>query len=401
MDPGIAGYFYPMGEMQISPNIVGIVHEHQGYLSPEIWGGFAIYPNSLRKGLLQISKSPITSMIQAGDRIVGELQIPTQTSNYFKIKNRVLSDQYFNLIRSAFMKYDSKKKTVLYHHMNSFVLPPLWLLKLSEYYNLRLVTSIVDFQEHAFPEFLGPKIYKLRQRNYEVTLGLAAGFVTASPFLVESANRFLGIPSEKIKVAPLGWDHMPSPNIIQSTSVNSIVKTSKPYFLFPSKAWAHKGHLDLISSFKDLHEDVVLVLVGGLGSQKKVLEKAIWKTGQVDSVKVLGFQNELNHYALMAHSSGLIFPSIYEGFGLPYVEAAQLRTPVIAFENESVNHLLGTSGAYLQPQGNYKKLIEAVPFSLSDSNRSSIIDVAFAKTEGLTWVNTARKTLEMYLTALQ
>lgn len=390
-----------MGETPNTPKIAGIVHEHHGYLSPEEWGGFAIYPNSLQKGFSKIVDSPAISLIQAGDRILKELQIVTQVSSYSKVKARILPDIIFNQIRAAFLKYDPKKKTVLYHHMNSFVLPPTWLLKLSDYYNLRLVTSIVDLQEHEYPDFLGPKVFQQRQKNYEITMNLASGFVTASPFLVESAANFLGIAREKITIAPLGWDHMPELSVIQSTEVKTLVDTSKPYFLFPSKAWAHKGHLELISSFKGLGKEVNLVLVGGLDAQKKSLERAIRDTGQEDSIAILGYQKTNVHYALMLHSSGLVFPSVYEGFGLPYIEAARLRIPVIAFENESVNHLLGKSGAYLHPQGAFGKMIESLPFSLRDSNRGSIIDEAFKRTDELTWENTARKTLEMYMGALQ
>jgi glycosyltransferase involved in cell wall biosynthesis len=390
-----------MGETLNTQKIAGIVHEHHGYLSPAIWGGFAIYPNSLRKGFSKVIDSPVTSLIQAGDRILKELQISTQASSYSKAKARVLPHILFNQIRSAFLRYDPKKKTVLYHHMNSFVLPPEWLLKVSEFYNLRLVTSIVDFQEHVLPEFLGTKIYERRQKNYEVTFSLASGFVTASPFLVESANTLLGISKEKITVAPLGWDHMPELSLIQSTPVETLVDTSKPYFLFPSKAWAHKGHLELISSFKGLGKELNLVLVGGLDAQKESLENVIRDTGQEESISILGYRDEIDLYALIYRADGLVFPSIYEGFGLPYIEAAQLRTPVIAFENESVNHLLGKSGAYLHPQGAFGKMIESLPFSLIDSNRGAIIDEAFKRTEELTWENTARKTLEMYVGALQ
>lgn len=390
-----------MGETQGTLKIAGIIYEHHGYLSPEIWGGFAIYPNSLRKGFSKVLDSPVTNLLYAGDRILKELQISTQVSNYSKIKSRVLPDIFYSQIRSAFLKYDPKKKTIIYHHMNSFGLPPAWLLKVNQYYNLKLVTSIVDFQEHVLPEFLGVKIYEQRQRNYEITLGLASQFVTASPFLVESANTFLGIDKKMITVAPLGWDHMPELSAIQSRVIDTLVDISKPYFLFPSKAWAHKGHIELISSFEGLGKEMNLVLVGGLDAQKKSLERTIQNTGQEESISILGYQNESDLYALMYRADGLVFPSIYEGFGLPYIEAARLKTPVIAFENESVNHLLGKSGAYLHPQGEFGQLIESLPFSLHDSRREAIIDEAFKRTEELTWENTARKTLEMYSAALQ
>ena len=393
-------YFVLVKNKSKSPWIVGIIHEHQGYLSPEIWGGFAIYPNSLRMGFSQISDSPVSNLILAGDQIMQDLKIQNETSIYSKIKNRIMPDTFFNQIRSAFLNYNPNRETIIYHHMNSFTLPPHWLLKVAQNYNLRMITSIIDFQEHEHPEFLGKAIYDQRQKNYEITLNLASGFVTASPFLVESANRYFGIAKDVIKVAPLGWDHMPSLTEIQSRSISRLVDISKPYFVFPSKAWAHKGHHELISSFKDLQNKLNLVLVGGLGSQTKSLETNIRDTGQESSISILGYQSEIDLYALIYNSKGLVFPSIYEGFGLPYVEAAHLRTPIIAFENDSVNNLLGKSSAYLHSPGDYRNLISSLSFTMVDPNRKLIIDSAFSKTEHLTWENTARKTSEMYNLAL-
>jgi len=389
-----------MGNAFGPSKVIAIIHEHGGYLSPEVWGGFAIYPNSLRMGFSQLSDGRLSDLILAGDRILSELNLQNKVSVYSKIIKRAAPNTYFNKMRSAFLKYDPYKETILYHHMNSFTLPPSWLLKVADNYNLKLVTSIVDFQEHEFPDFLGKEIYDQRQKNYEITLKLAKGFVTASQFLTQSAEKYIGIDKETITVAPLGWDHMPPLTEIQSRSIDVLIDTSTPYFLFPSKAWAHKGHHELISSFKEMQNEFRLVLVGGLGSQHKNLKTLIRDTNQKKSISILGFQREIDLYALMYNSKGLVFPSIYEGFGLPYIEAAQLKTPVIAFENDSVNGLLGSSSAYLHSPGDFKNLILSLPFTLVDSNRNSKVESAYNKTANLTWRNTARNTLEMYQRAL-
>lgn len=380
---------------------VGIVHEHRHPLSPQVWGGFALYPNALRKGISAIQDSPFPSMVQAGDEILKQSRFNFRTTKLSRLENRVLPDAYFKKIHKVFSTYDKRKPSLIYHHMNSFVLPPSWVIRLGDQYNLRLVTSIIDYQEHSHPEFLGPEVFKKRQRIYEITIGLGSGFVTASPFLSADTSELFGIPEENITVAPLGWDHIPQITELEQFDIAELTDDSKPYFVYPAKAWAHKGHTKLIDSLGRSYTDFKLLLVGGLGEQKKALMSSILASGKRDSIEILGYLDDVAHYALLMRSSGLIFPSVYEGFGMPYIEAAHLQTPVIAFENESVNHLLGHEGAYLVSSGDFEKLVEKVNFSLRDPKRQEKIKCAHAKTRMLTWRNTARLTLDMYEKAIQ
>lgn len=381
-------------------NFVGIAHEHRNILSPQVWGGFAIYPNSLRKGIFSIQDSPYPSMVRIGDEILQHPRFNSWITKLLHLEMRTRPDSYSDRVKKVFSAYDTKKSNLLYHHMNSFVLPPPWVIQLGEEYNLRLVTSIVDFQEHAHPEFLGPRIFEKRQQNYEITLGLATDFVTASPFLLDEAKKLFGIPPANITVAPLGWDHLPESFELEAFPIDDLVGGFEPYFIFPAKAWAHKGHIKLIETFGSATTNFKLLLVGSLGEQKEAIEKSIDESGKRDSIKVLGFLENLALYALIRRSAGLIFPSVYEGFGMPYVEAAHLKTPIVAFENESVNHLLGKKGAYLVDPEDYGALIESASYTLHDPERQDRIEFAWKKTENLTWQNTAQLTLDMYERAM-
>lgn len=380
---------------------VGIVHEHSHSLSPQVWGGFALYPNALRKEISAIQDSPFPSMVKAGDEILRQSRSNFRTSKLSRLEERVRPDAYFKKIQKVFSVYDKKKPSLIYHHMNSFVLPPSWVIPLGDQYNLRLVTSIIDFQEHAYPEFLGQEVFKKRQRNYEITIGLGSGFVTASPFLSAETSKLFGISEENITVAPLGWDHVPQITDLEQFDITQLTDDSKPFFVYPAKAWAHKGHTKLIDSLGRSSTDFKVILVGGLGEQKKALMSSVLASGKSDSIEILGYLDEVAHYALLMQSSGLIFPSVYEGFGLPYIEAAHLQTPVIAFENESVSHLLGHEGAYLVASGDFEKLVESVSFLLRDPKRQMKIECALEKTRMLTWQNTAHLTLGMYEKAIQ
>jgi len=73
-----------------------------------------------------------------------------------------------------------------------------------------------------------------------------------------------------------------------------------------------------------------------------------------------------------------------------------LRTPVIAFENQSVNSILGKRAAFLFESGDYGAMVRSLPSILNSTMRERVITNAFNQVVNLTWENTAKKTASMY-----
>jgi glycosyltransferase involved in cell wall biosynthesis len=376
--------------------IIAIVHEHYQPLATKNWGGFGVYPEYLLKSLHSINDNEISRMLEIGKEILHESNVRLNLNNFQRLCLKLFPKYYEYRFSRIFTKINPNFETIIYHQLNQFVLPPTWLIKISKQYNIKLMTTIIDFQEYKFPQFFSKRIIEKRQRNYAINLKLAKSFVTASPFLAKSAREFFGIDINNIVIAPLGWNHIPTKEILDSVKIQNHVLNNSPYMVFPSKGWAHKGHIELIREFGKHTLSAKLVLVGDLGARESEILGEIEKCPRREDIISLGFVDVDLLYAIIARADGLIFPSVYEGFGLPYIEAAHLRTPVIAFENDSVINLLGTSASYLASSGDYVALLDKATEVLRDPNREQVLDLAEFRIRNLTWKNTAILTSKTY-----
>ena len=103
----------------------------------------------------------------------------------------------------------------------------------------------------------------------------------------------------------------------------------RPYVVYPAITHPHKGHRVLVDMLEHLDPAVQLVLLGGEGAAESELRTAIDASSAADRVHRLGRVPDHERDALLAHAEALVFPSEYEGFGAPLIEAMALGTPVV------------------------------------------------------------------------
>jgi alpha-1,3-rhamnosyl/mannosyltransferase len=125
-----------------------------------------------------------------------------------------------------------------------------------------------------------------------------------------------------------------------------------PFVLYPAITYPHKNHVMLIEAFALLratHPDAVLVLTGGAGSCEPEVATAIERCGVGRSVRRLGRVSRSEVDGLFAAASAVAYPSRYEGFGLPVLEALGAGTPVVAADAASMPEVLGGAGQLVDP----------------------------------------------------
>jgi alpha-1,3-rhamnosyl/mannosyltransferase len=113
------------------------------------------------------------------------------------------------------------------------------------------------------------------------------------------------------------------------------------FVVYPAITHPHKGHRVLIDMLAHLEPDIAVVLVGGAGSAENELQRAIAASGHPDRVVCTGRISDVERDALIASAAALVFPSEYEGFGAPIVEAMVLDTPVVCSAAEAVVEVAG------------------------------------------------------------
>lgn len=155
-----------------------------------------------------------------------------------------------------------------------------------------------------------------------------------------------------------------------------------------------KGHTYLFNALPEVIKvfPEVRLLVIGNGTQQQVLQQKAASSGIEKNILFLGFQQ--NPYPFMANSDMLVSPSLYESFGLVFIEAFAMQLPVIAFDAPAANEIIsnGETGL-LVPVYNSSKLAEKIIFLLQNpAERKSLADAAFKKY--VTYFNTARMVKE-------
>ncbi|MBI2710381.1 MAG: glycosyltransferase family 4 protein [Actinobacteria bacterium] len=232
----------------------------------------------------------------------------------------------------------------LVHHLGG-VVPPVR--------GTPAVVTIHDLQPLDAPQsFSRTKLAYLRAVLPRTTR--AARLVCGvSRFTCESVVRLLGIPPERVAVVPHGIDPaLARPPESEVERVRRTYDLPGPWFLTPAITYPHKGHLTVVRAFRAVHAshpDARLVLAGGEGPAEAEVMAAVERLGLRDAVRRTGRVPRSDLDALFAGATALAFPSRYEGFGAPALEAMALGTPVVAARATALPEVVGDAGILVAP----------------------------------------------------
>jgi len=172
----------------------------------------------------------------------------------------------------------------------------------------------------------------------------------------------------------------------------------KPYLIYVGNAYPHKNLERLVVAFKNIkkvHPGISLVLVGGSDYFYQRLQKFV-KSQSIQGVIFPGYVPDNSLQALYRNAQLYVFPSLYEGFGLPPLEALSLGTPVASSSKTSMPEVLGNAATYFDPE-NTDSISETIN-NLLNKQKSKIFSPELAKKQiqKFSWKNMARETLRVY-----
>jgi glycosyltransferase involved in cell wall biosynthesis len=199
------------------------------------------------------------------------------------------------------------------------------------------VVTLHDLQHVELPSFFSRAERTYRRVAYERAARRASVVVTPSEHAKEMAVERLGLDPERVVVAPHGVDH---------ARFSPAEAERKPFLLYPANLWPHKNHTRLLEALARAESDLELVLTGNdYGRRDELLAQAD-RLGVGGRVRHLGFVAHDELPALMRGARAMIFPSLFEGFGQPPLEAMACGCAVAS----SVHGALGEvcSGAVLE-----------------------------------------------------
>jgi len=275
------------------------------------------------------------------------------------------------------------------HHMGG-VLPLMQA-------GLPSVVTLHDLQPFDMPANFTPAKRAYLQRTIPRTVRRAQLVVTASEFVRRGVVERFGIPAERVVVTP--WGVGPPSSEVSLGEVQARYGLPRRWFVFPAFTWWHKDHALAVEAFAQVaarEHDVVLVLTGGEGPAEAAVAERIDSLGLRGRVRRTGLIPRRDVLAIVRGSVAMLYPSRYEGFGLPVIEAMSLGAPVLAADATSLPEVVGDAGRLLPP-GDIDAWAEAMSGLLGDGDeRERLASAGRARAAGFTWDRTVATTLGAY-----
>lgn len=304
--------------------------------------------------------------------------------------------------RSTQLKKDKQFQPDLVHYpFFDLFFPTLPLVK-----NTQTVVTIHDVIPLVFPEHYPPGIKgAVNLRRQKLALKTVSQIITDSQTSAQDIHQYLGAAEDKIKVIHLAAnpqiDHQPAEEI---KKVKDKYGLPKRYALYVGDINYNKNLPQLIKAVKYLPEQVSLVLLGSNFKEQDIaewqwIETQIAMSDVADKVELVTQVEAGDNETLSAVYSGAlcyIQPSLYEGFGLPVLEAMKCKTPVIAADNSSLVEVSGGHAILIEPTA--EAIAEAVKQVLAwtDEEREKVVKEALQWTESFSWEKAARETAQVY-----
>jgi glycosyltransferase involved in cell wall biosynthesis len=216
------------------------------------------------------------------------------------------------------------------------------------------VATVHDLGYVHFPGEHPPATLLLRRLSNRWSARRATRVIAISGATRDDLVQHDGVPSARISVVHHGrapW-FQPVTDHEHLAAIQARYQVDRPYFLFVGTLQPRKNLERLLAAFDQFaatHPDTLLALVGAIGWQSERLEQALAKVRARDRVRLLGYVQDDELPALYSGALALAFPSLYEGFGLPALEAMACGTPVLTSNTSSMPEVVGQAGLLVDP----------------------------------------------------
>jgi alpha-1,3-rhamnosyl/mannosyltransferase len=211
-----------------------------------------------------------------------------------------------------------------------------------------LVVTLYDTAGFDHPEWL-TRENALHQRFVVApALRSAARVVTSSEFARERIARHVRVPLERIEVVPLGVDPVFGPGAVDE-HVLARLGVKRPYVLTVGTLQPRKNLEAALTAFELLDDGLQLVVAGARGWSDAELVARLGNARAADRIKLAGRLSDDDLVSLYRGAGCLIYPSRYEGFGLPPLEAMACGTPVVASNATSIPEVVGDAALLAEP----------------------------------------------------
>ncbi|MHB1347947.1 MAG: glycosyltransferase family 4 protein, partial [Candidatus Humimicrobiaceae bacterium] len=273
-----------------------------------------------------------------------------------------------------------------------------------ELFKAKLVVTIHDLSFLLFPDMHTEGNVRLLIKNLIYINSRPNKIICDSEQTKKDLIRFFHVPEEKIKVIYLGVDHIFSDSVSEEKKDTVLARHDLigiDYILTVASIEPRKNFERIIKVFSEIiknerYSDLYLVCAGGAGWKNENIHELVQERGLENKVRFLGYVEEEDLPAVYNAAKFFMYPSLYEGFGLPVLEAMASKVPVLTSNASSLPEVAGDAALMIDPCDE-KQIYDASLRMLEDESlRKELQSKGVQRANLFTWENTAFQTLEVY-----
>ncbi len=227
-----------------------------------------------------------------------------------------------------------------------------------------VVSVILDLQHLVYPQFFTPGELHARQLFFDDLQKKADMVVCISESVRASVLKNFNMDSKKTLVAPICIHSRllkQAPELVKA-DILALGIHQRPYLFYPANFWPHKNHKMLLTAFgmfsaKNPDKNIDLVLTGALDDMEAKLKTTAHQMGLKDRIHFLGYLPDNQLSSVWQGCELLVFPSLYEGFGIPVLEAMYYGKAVICSNTSSLPEIAREAALYFDPR-NPKEIVQ-------------------------------------------
>ncbi|ATD55959.1 glycosyltransferase family 4 protein [Clostridium chauvoei] len=274
---------------------------------------------------------------------------------------------------------------------------------LTDDYKTNCVVTIHDLIPYLMPETVGKGYLERFLRDMPKIINQTKGIITVSEYSKRDILRFFnGFPEDKIFVTPLAANSSFKPLDKQycKNYVKENFKINNPYILYIGGFSTRKNVRELILAFNNIKKDLkiphTLLLGGAVKDEGQKLVKLVKDLNIEDSVAFTGFIDSNVLPILYNGAEVFAYPSLYEGFGLPPLEAMSCQTAVITSNLTSIPEVTGDTASLINPFDKDELAKSLIDILNNDDLKNSLALKGYKRSLQFSWRHTANNTLKAY-----
>lgn len=353
--------------------------------------GIGTYTSNLVKSMINIDKTDEFHLFWSGEK-----------DEYFAnkdIKLMMASRRHQRFFENSYIpNYAIKEKVDLYH-------VPQNGIGLNSKGDFLKIVTIHDLIPYILPETVGRNYLRNFLRDMPNVLDSSDGILTVSEYSKKDILKFFpSFPEDRIFVTPLAANNSFTKLDKEKCKcdVYNRFNFNKPFIMYIGGFSLRKNVRGLVNAFNkifnDLNTEYTLLIVGSLRDEGLKLKDYAMSLPIKDNIIFTGFIEDDYLPILYNACDTFVYPSLYEGFGLPPLEAMSCCTPVITSNTTSLPEVVHLNDLLVDPYNNDDLSLKLLKLLNNESLRNSLANSCYKQSKEFTWNKTALSTIDAYNT---